>query len=222
MEKIGIIGGDQRQIYVKQFLEEHGWQTETAFFPDGTRQEETTERLREIFENCRFVILPVPVLRKGKLNTGAEYKPDAEQLMEYVKHGQCIFGGCFSKELKNRILCRGSESYDLMQLERIVRENAAATAEGAVAEAVQNSPVTLRGSLCILTGYGRCGSAIHQCLKNWGCTIVVYDCDENACERAKEAGAKICEYKDLSKVLKKAAFLFNTAPSAVWLSLIHI
>ena len=30
MEKIGIIGGDQRQIYVKQFLEEHGWQTETA------------------------------------------------------------------------------------------------------------------------------------------------------------------------------------------------
>ena len=107
MEKIGIIGGDQRQIYVKQFLEEHGWQTETAFFPDGTRQEETTERLREIFENCRFVVLPVPVLRKGKLNTGAEYKPDAEQLMEYVKHGQCIFGGCFSKELKNRILCRG-------------------------------------------------------------------------------------------------------------------
>lgn len=93
-----------------------------------------------------------------------------------------------------------------MQLERIVRENAAATAEGAVAEAVQNSPVTLRGSLCILTGYGRCGSAIHQCLKNWGCTIVVYDRDENACERAKEAGAKICEYKDLSKVLKKAAF----------------
>jgi len=216
LEKIGIIGGDQRQIYVKQFLEEHGWQTETAFFPDGTRQEETTERLREIFENCRFVILPVPVLRKGKLNTGAEYKPDAEQLMEYVKHGQCIFGGCFSKELKNRILCRGGESYDLMQLERIVRENAAATAEGAVAEAVQNSPVTLRGSLCILTGYGRCGSAIHQCLKNWGCTIVVYDRDENACERAKEAGAKICEYKDLSKVLKKAAFLFNTAPSAVW------
>ena len=56
--------------------------------------------------------------------------------------------------------------------------------------------------------YGRCGSAIHQCLKNWGCTIVVYDRDENACERAKEAGAKICEYKDLSKVLKKAAFLF--------------
>ena len=103
-----------------------------------------------------------------------------------------------------------------MQLERIVRENVAATAEGAVAEAVQNSPVTLRGSLCILTGYGRCGSAIHQCLKNWGCTIVVYDRDENACERAKEAGAKICEYKDLSKVLKKAAFLFNTAPSAVW------
>ena len=80
-----------------------------------------------------------------------------------------------SKELKNRILCRGGESYDLMQLERIVRENVAATAEGAVAEAVQNSPVTLRGSLCILTGYGRCGSAIHQCLKNWGCTIVVYD-----------------------------------------------
>ena len=54
----------------------------------------------------------------------------------------------FSKELKNRILCRGGESYDLMQLERIVRENVAATAEGAVAEAVQNSPVTL-GGVCV-------------------------------------------------------------------------
>jgi dipicolinate synthase subunit A len=115
-----------------------------------------------------------------------------------------------------RLFFKRTEKQDFMPRERIVRENAAATAEGAVAEAVQNSPVTLRGSLCILTGYGRCGSAIHQCLKNWGCTIVVYDRDENACERAKEAGAKICEYKDLSKVLKKAAFLFNTAPSAVW------
>ena len=110
--------------------------------PDRRKQQSGFGRF---FENCRFVVLPVPVLRKGKLNTGAEYKPDAEQLMEYVKHGQCIFGGCFSKELKNRILCRGGESYDLMQLERIVRENVAATAEGAVAEAVQNSPVTLRG-----------------------------------------------------------------------------
>ena len=147
------IGGESEADYVKQFLEEHGWQTETAFFPDGTRQEETTERLREIFENCRFVILPVPVLRKGKLNTGAEYKPDAEQLMEYVKHGQCIFGGCFSKELKNRILCRGGESYDLMQLERIVRENVAATAEGAVAKRYKTVRLRLRGSLCILAGY---------------------------------------------------------------------
>lgn len=68
-----------------------------SIFPDGTRQEETTERLREIFENCRFVVLPVPVLRKGKLNTGAEYKPDAEQLMEYVKHGQCILAAVFQK-----------------------------------------------------------------------------------------------------------------------------
>ena len=56
MEKIGIIGGDQRQIYVKQFLEEHGWQTETAFFPDGTRQEETTERLWEIFRIINYII----------------------------------------------------------------------------------------------------------------------------------------------------------------------
>ena len=32
----------------------------------------------------------------------------------------------------------------------------------------------------------------------------------------KKQERKICEYKDLSKVLKKAAFLFNTAPSAVW------
>ena len=70
MEKIGIIGGDQRQIYVKQFLEEHGWQTETAFFPDGTRQEETTERLREIFENCRFACQDGTMARRWPTSIG--------------------------------------------------------------------------------------------------------------------------------------------------------
>ena len=29
-------------------------------------------------------------------------------------------------------------------------------------------------------------SGIHQCLKNWGCTIVVYDRDENACEQKQK------------------------------------
>lgn len=77
-----------------------------SIFPDGTRQEETTERLREIFENCRFVVLPVPVLRKGKLNTGAEYKPDAEQLMEYVKHGQCIWRLFFKRTEKQDFMPR--------------------------------------------------------------------------------------------------------------------
>ncbi len=106
MEKIGIIGGDQRQIYVKQFLEEHGWADRNSIFPDGYqtggKQQSGFGRFLRTAGLWCFRCL---YLRKGKLNTGAEYKPDAEQLMEYVKHGQCIIGGCFSKELKNRILC---------------------------------------------------------------------------------------------------------------------
>lgn len=216
MKRIGIIGGDQRQICVTQFLEEQGWQTETAYLPTGPGQEETAGQLQKVFENCRIVVLPVPVLRKGVLNTCTEHKPDAEQIVNCIKHGHRIFGGCFSKELKQEILRRGGMVYDLMDSENVIKENAVATAEGAIAEAVRSSLVTLRGNRCILTGYGRCGSAIHRCLKSWGCEIVVYDSDADACERAKKAGAVICSRENLFPMLKNTAFIFNTAPSLVW------
>lgn len=215
MEMIGIIGGDQRQVYICRFLRAQGWKTAAIFLP-GSVREETEEQLWELWDECQYLLLPVPVFQNGILNLQTGHRIEEGQIVRHMKPGQCLFGGCFSKGFQKQLEERGVSAYDLMRCEHVITENAAVTAEGAIAEAVMRSPVALRGSVCILTGYGRCGSALHRCLKNWGCRLMVYDCEKDACERAKKEGAVVCSREMLAKEAEKAAFIFNTAPSLVW------
>ena len=154
----------------------------------------------------------VPAFRSGILNLQTGHRIEEGQIVRHMKPGQCLFGGCFSKEFQKQLEVRGGSAYDLMRCEHVITENAAVTAEGAIAEAVMRSSAAFRGSVCILTGYGRCGSALHRRLKNWGCRLMVYDCEKDACERAKKEGAVVCSREMLAKEAEKAAFIFNTAP----------
>ena len=112
--------------------------------------------------------------------------------MEYVKHGQCIFGGCFSKRTEKQDFMPRRESYDLIQLERIVRKCSCHSRRRGCRSGTKQSGYA-SGEFVYsdrVWPMRKCNSSVPE---NWGCTIVVYDRDENACERAKEAGADLVE-----------------------------
>ncbi len=54
-------------------------------------------------------------------------------------------------------------------------ENSIATAEGMIAEAMIRSPKNLRGSRCLILGYGTCGRMLGSYLKGIGCEVGVVE-----------------------------------------------
>ena len=56
-------------------------------------------------------------------------------------------------------------------------ENTIATAEGAIAQAILRSPENLRGSICLVIGYGKCGRTLAGYLRNMFCRTMVWEKD---------------------------------------------
>ena len=76
---IGIIGGDQRQVYICRFLRAQGWKTADIFLP-GSVREETEEQLWELWDACQYLLLPVPAFRSGILNLQTGHRIEEDRL----------------------------------------------------------------------------------------------------------------------------------------------
>lgn len=105
-----------------------------------------------------------------------------------------------------------------MENEELAGKNAVATAEGAICEAVTASPVNLEGSLCLLSGYGRCGRVIAAKLKALGAKITVLEADPQKQSLAKKEGFSCVQSHALIHFMENhpVLFIFNTAPCPVF------
>ena len=103
---------------------------------------------------------------------------------------------------------------DYLAREELAVLNAVPTAEGAVQLAMEELPVTLQGSPCLVTGFGRVGSALARLLKAMGARVAVA-----ARTPAARAGAIAlgCEALDMHSIGKGGyAVIFNTVPARVF------
>ncbi|MBO1684431.1 dipicolinate synthase, partial [[Clostridium] scindens] len=70
------------------------------------------------------------------------------------KKGQCLYAGCIPQRISDEVKQKGADVYDFMKDEALTLYNTIATAEGAIAEAISNSPENLGHSSCLVLGYG--------------------------------------------------------------------
>ena len=63
-----------------------------------------------------------------------------------------------------------------------------------------------------MIGYGKCGRTLAGYLRNMFCRTMVWEKDREKAARAKAAGLKILEERELPRALRLPAFLFQTAP----------
>lgn len=82
---------------------------------------------------------------------------DMETLLDQMPETAFLFAGDIPEAVEKSAEKRGIKVYDMMRDEFTAVKNAAAAAEGAAAEAIVRSPVSLTKSRCLILGYGRCG-----------------------------------------------------------------
>ena len=104
---------------------------------------------------------------------------------------------------------------DLWADETLLADNAALTAEGAVAAAMRASDRAMRDMRCLVIGWGRVGRALTELLVGIGAPVTAVSRSESGRNRAAERGAEAVPTGELARILPNCDLVFNTAPSLV-------
>lgn len=203
--KAYLIGGDSREKYLAYRLEHKGIE---ILHP------EQVGRLKD--KKVEMIILPTPVSmdRFTVKATEGQKKVTLKEVLEIAEKGQLIFGGMFPEDFKTALEEKGAVVYDFMKMEDIAIQNAVATAEGAIAEAIFMSNEVLHGQEILVVGFGRCAEVLADKLKGMSAKVTVMARREDARSRAWTFGNQTLEF-DETEELGKFHYIFNTVPSPI-------
>ena len=156
MLKILFAGGDKRSVTAFDKLKKSGFTVDSkGLFPgDGGDP-----------AKADVIILPIPSTRDGK----TLFCPLTNEriLLEDIK-----------KEANGKIIITaghdaGEKCVDIMKLDGFAYLNAAVTAEGAIAYAIDNTPFTLWRARILVIGNGRVAKVLEDRLSPFGCRLTV-------------------------------------------------
>lgn len=219
--KFLLIGGDLRYRYLTRELLGDGYNV--CVYGFDSKDIEASEgcfhaSLREAVEQSDIIVLPLPVTVDGKtLNAPYSSKPILiESLFEHISNDKLILGGIIPQSLRKYAEDKGLQIEDFFEREELSVLNAIPTAEGALAIAMEELPITIHGSECLITGYGRVGRLMEKTLNALGAKVTV------AVRKAKDkAWLKVnstdsINIEQLSKYeLDKFDLVINTVPVTI-------
>lgn len=209
-----VAGGDSRQKAIVRMLEARGGTVHTlGFAQDDRLTPETVARLG----TADVVMLPLPAAdANGFLNAPSmEKKLPMEMLWPLLRPQQKIFGGMLSEQLM-----RAAAEYNLLPIDYFKREefvlcNAYITAEGALQLTMERLPHTVKGTHCLVMGYGRIGKFLARLLTALGARVTVAGRKDKDLVQAQLDGCTTCALTQVSEILPKCGVIYNTIPHLV-------
>ena len=179
--KLAILGGDLRQLSIARYLSELGF--ESAVWGLGRCEDEIGDAVRcgdwkDAVTGCRAIILPLPASADSitvncPLNDGSFQPLQLGTLFETISPDTVIIGGKFTPTVINLAQSKGRRIVDYFESEELQIKNTVPTAEGAIAIAMNELPVTVHGSKMAVVGYGRVGKMLAEKLYALGADVTV-------------------------------------------------
>ncbi len=215
MGAVGVLGGDERQVYLAKALKAQGETVYVSALEEAPGLEELPSlTLEELAGRCGKVFLPLPVSRDAAtLNAPfSKEKLPLDDRTAKLFSGCVLYGGMLSGLWRASPAWKENQCRDYYDREELVLGNALLTAEGAVGLAIQKLKGSLFGSDCLVAGFGRIGKSLCLDLKGLGARV---DC----CARSPRdlvliegLGLTPLSY---SQAEKRYDAVFNTVPTLV-------
>lgn len=209
-----VIGGDKRQVYLADELVSRGHSV-ISFGLECTADRAAFWEIAA--GSSEYIICPVPITSDFSVFESKLANTDViiRMLVNQLHPGQHLIAGCISPQLKSELTAKDVSVYDLMKNENLAIYNSIATAEGALCEAIKESPVNLCKSRCAVLGYGRCGRAIANRLSGMHCITDIYSNDSRELAMAGSFGYCCRTISDFGQNAAVYDFIFNTVPSGI-------
>jgi dipicolinate synthase subunit A len=173
--------------------------------------------LEEAVTGADVIICPVPGLGPDD----SLWTPNAEtpvlltqEALAKTNHGCAMFMGRVSPGIAEIATATGVDAIAHGDDDVEALLHATPTAEGAIRHAIDLSDVTIMGSSCVCTGFGRVGQSVAWLLRGMGANVVL--CARNPSQRARATGYGITSrpLQALPEELERADFCFQSAPGS--------
>lgn len=209
-----VIGGDLRQTAAANALADEGFSvccylTEKACPLHCSIRPATT--LEDAMKQTDVVLLPLPVSTDDRTIRNQWSELTFEELFQYK--APLYTGG---KAGPNLLACAekyGCQFEDYFHREELNVLNAIPTAEGAIAIAMEELPVTLHGSRCLILGFGRIAKVLAHMLTGIGALVTCAARKPADLAWIKSYGYDSLPLSELEPRLSEFDVIFNTAPA---------
>ena len=190
-----LMGGDRRQAMLASYLQEQGFAASLSF-PGGTPD-----------WSADALILPLPAT-KDRITLHTPRCQETIPLQEIFQQfqGKRIFGGLLPADAP-------ANATDYYEAEEVLLPNAAATAEGALAPAIERTPFMLGGNPALILGGGRIGQFLAAKLSALGAQVWVGARRNATVALCRSFGWNSALYEDLP--YRRFRLVFNTVPAPV-------
>lgn len=215
-KKICVIGGDMRQKYAADALADAGFDVFSyGIIPECDLQDQSFPSDR--IKNSDLILLPLPFSTDGiRLSCPiSKYDIRLEKLCQTFRKRQVIAGGKLTSEFEEKLKNIGCIPLDYYRSIHMNILNAIPSAEGAIAIAVQETEITLFGSVCGITGYGKIGKTLAKRLLALGAEVYVFARSEEALSWAEADGCSAYPINNIAENIGNLDIIFNTVPAEV-------
>lgn len=218
MKKITVIGGDCRQLAVaEEFCKTGNHVNVFGFDKEYTENFICEDNLPDALSESDVVILGLPSFSDEKTVNTPLYsnKIYIDDLICSLNKNAVIAGGMLDKEIINTLKMHCKGVYDYFRREELIINNVIPTVEGAIAIAINETPITLHKSKVLITGYGRIGKYLSRVLSFMGCDVTVSARKNEDFAWINLNGFKSVKTSELAGVAGNIDIIFNTVPDLV-------
>ncbi|MBP3348302.1 MAG: hypothetical protein J6L92_06035 [Clostridia bacterium] len=203
LNKITVIGRDNRITVAKALLAENGYTVEHVISRDALSRTDISD----------IILLPIPY--KDALGRIKGTDITLNELAPRLTCDNYIILGKADGDITSLSDIIGFGIFDINEDLRFKKLNAIPTAEAALGIAMQNTFHTMYGHSAIVCGYGCIAQALARLLVNMGVNVTV--CARKHADRidAEYHGCSTIDFPQLAECIASADMVFNTCPARV-------
>lgn len=216
-KKVAVLAGDRRMLEIMRQARLAGAEVVACAGAPGAAEvtgNPQAETVGEAVQGAHLIITPVPGLGlDDSLWTPNRDKPLylSVAALKGAAPGCVMFMGRVSAGIGAMAEAAGVKAIAHGDDDAEALLHAVPTAEGAVRHAIEMSDVTIMGSKCVCTGFGRVGQSMAWLLRGMGANVTV--CLRNPSQRARAwgFGFRDLPLEAVKDEVKDADFIFQSA-----------
>ena len=202
MQPIAVLSGDKRQHYIVSYLNNHGY---PAYIKTNLD-----------FNDDTSIVCGMPFTKDNEyINCDLYSSYPIDTFIKLLKPGQLVFSGNIPPKTTNALKEKDVKTIDLLDNDYVVWNNAALTAEGLIAQIINNTDYSIQNANVLIIGFGKCGINIASRLQSLNSYVYIYDHTQEHLSFAKSLGYGCIAYEQLYDKLSIFDIVINTVPSQV-------